>query len=313
MVVLNSKFVIPCDYGDAVSALHVTEEYITCGTLLGRVWLYNIASNSRVLLAGFSDDSVRGVYIEDGTVFATIGDQYCRRFRINDPVDQLESKFDRRSSSSGFKYVLQKFNQVTIVYPGMTTFVDVTNNQQSMCPYKIQQPLILNVCPLDAFQYLLLLSEFPSVEEDEDVVSKRKLKVVDVSQNTTIFEMMAPRISFAILLDATRIMYVSNRKTHVYDFIRNELAECKISGEIIAASVSGEEGIVTSLFPNGSISVWDSNTGSIMGRGRIDNFCGSLGFPYLIESCLAGPNYLVTVSSDYGVHFVNIANNSISV
>lgn len=294
----QTKFVVSTDFGDPVSALFMTEEYVVCGTLLGRIWLYKINDNCRVLLAGFSDDAIRGVYIEDGFVFATIGDQFCKKIRISDVCDQLDTKFDRRSSSSGFRYVLQRFEQVTIVYPGMTTFVNVTANEQSMCPYKIQQARVLNVCPLDAFSYFLLLSEFPQGSDDCAAAPCRKLKVVNVSTNVTVWEISAQGITFSSFLSDSLVMYLLNdERLIVCNFVTNVQTLCLRIGPVIAASVNGT--LVTTLTRTGHIRQWDSSNGTTLSETRLTgHFSFSLGFPYFIQT--VGSRF--AVSSDYGLH-----------
>ena len=316
MVVSKSHLVIPADFGDSVSATFVDRDYVVCGTLLGKIWLYKFDRNSRILIAGYSDDSVRGVYVEDGTIFATIGDQCCKRIQVSDPIDQLETKFDRRSSSSGFKYVIQKFNQVTIVYPGMTTFVDVSTNEQNMCPFKMQQPLVLNICPLDAFQNLILLSEFPSTSADpsaEEVRAHRKLKIVDVAAGLTRFELVEPMVTLAQLINDKIMIYCVGNTVLVFNFVEKKQIQCLKrlhGGSAILALDSclplrGPEPLTATLAKDGSVRVWDFLTGTVLLGGDVSNFCFSLGFPYLLQVHL-GSTPRAVVSSDYGAHVVDL-------
>lgn len=216
----SSRFVIPTEPGDPTSVLFIDDSYVVSGTFMGKIWVYDVGNDTRCLYAGFSDDAVRGLFIQDKTLYATIGDQYCKVVRLNDPLDQLEVKFDRRSGSSGFRYVFQKFNQVTIIYPGMTTFVDVVSNDQNMCPFKIQQPNILNVIPVDSFHYYLLLSEFPASMTGEEIVREtRRIRIVDVSIGETIFTQPSPSITHASLIDKKHMLLINNSQfMTVYNF-----------------------------------------------------------------------------------------------
>ena len=203
---------IHTDPGDPTSVLFLDDDYLVAGTMMGKIWVYRVRDDTRCMYAGYNDDAVRGLYVQDGSLYATIGDQFCKMMRLQDPLDQLEAKFDRRSGSSGFRYVFQKFNQVTIIYPGMTTFVDVVSNDQNMCPFKMQQPNILNVIPLDSFHYYLLLSEFPASMSGDDIVHEtRRLRIVDVSVSETVYSVLAKNVISARFIDKKHMIIVDNR------------------------------------------------------------------------------------------------------
>lgn len=305
----TSKYVIPAEIGDPVSALFSDDEFVAIGTLMGRIWIYNIRRNTRKMIAGFSDEAIRGIYVQDGTVYATVGDQYCRQIRISDPFDQLESRFDRRSSASGFKYVLQRFNQVTIVYPGMTTFVDVTTpGNQSMCPFKIQQATILNVCPLDVYQYMVLVTEFPAT--DESTPPPRKFRLVDVAAGETRWELVEPKIVAIRLISKDELVYFAKARLVVYNFVtKTSLAEIRHSSEVLAIDCSlcmGEEGKpwFTVLSVDGSVTVYNYVEGKAVYVGKMKSPCFSLGFPYLVHSCWSDSALTCAVSDDYGAHYL---------
>ena len=309
---LVGKLVTPSEPGDPISAVFVDDKYVISGSLLGRIWVYNIEQNTRRMLAGFSDDAVRGIHYQDGTVYATIGDYLCKHIRLLDPYDQLDVKFDRRSSGSGFKYVVQKFNQVTVFYPGMTTFIDVVSNTQSMCPFKMQQAMVLNVCPIDSYQYNVLFSEFAAT--DEAPPPPRKFKLVDVSTGDPRWECVDPRISAMKLIDQDSMVYFSQNRIVVYSFVnkakRLEIKNFHKSAVItfdcsLCMSSDERRPLITSLGANGTIVVFDYFTGRVEYRGKLKDFSFSLGFPYLVQSFMDDNGEVkVAVSCDYGVHYV---------
>jgi hypothetical protein len=320
----SSRFVIPTDPGDPTSVLFLDDENLIVGTMMGKIWVYRILDDTRCMYAGYSDDAVRGVYVQDGSLYATIGDQFCRVMRIQDPLDQLEAKFDRRSGSSGFRYVFQKFNQITIIYPGMTTFIDVVSNDQNMCPFKMQQSNILNVIPVDSFHYYLLLSEFPaSMSGDEIVHETRRLRIVDVSVGETVYSTTAKRLVCARLIDKKHVISVDTAgMITVYNF-KDDVEVIRIhnfhKSDIIAidavfhlrlikpddleasssvpqarrsSSTSSSSSInfptvrslITSVSLDGQILTWDFTTGAIHYSGQLSSFCFSLGFPYYVQT-----------------------------
>jgi hypothetical protein len=344
----SSRFVIPTDPGDPATIVFIDDSFIVAGTLMGKIWVYNIKDDTRCLYVGYSDDAVRGVYVEDGALYATIGDQYCKVLRLKDPLDQLETKFDRRSGSSGFRYVFQKFNQVTIIYPGMTTFVDVVSNDQNMCPFKMQQSNILNVIPVDAFHYYLLLSEFPATMTGNDVVHEtRRLRVVDVSVGETVYSFPTSRVTFARLIDKKHLVFVDNcQQITIYNF-KDNVAVISIpnfhGSDIVAmdpvfhlrlttsddleASVPHRRRssassssinfptvrtLVTSVSSDGKIFTWDYTNGNIHYSGQLTSFCFSLGFPYhaLTNWNDEDQKISVAITHDYGVSIVNLASST---
>jgi hypothetical protein len=344
----SSRFVIPTDPGDPATIVFIDDSFVVAGTIMGKIWVYNIADDTRCLYVGFSDDAVRGVYVEDGALYATIGDQYCKVLRLKDPLDQLETKFDRRSGSSGFRYVFQKFNQVTIIYPGMTTFVDVVSNDQNMCPFKMQQSNVLNVIPLDSFHYYLLLSEFPASMTGDDVVHEtRRLRVVDVSVGETIYSFPNSSVTFARLIDKKHLVFVDNRQqVTIYNFKDNNtvisipnfhktdiVAMDSVFHLRLATSEDVETAaphrrrsstssssvnfptvrtLITSVSSDGTIFTWDYTNGKIHYFGKLASFCFSLGFPYHVVTNWndADQKISVAITHDYGVSIVNLASST---
>jgi hypothetical protein len=313
------KFVIPTKPGDPISSLFLDGKEIVAGTFLGEVVYYDIGSNKRRILAGFSDEAIRGLLIQDRTVYATVGDLYCRQIRIQDPLDQLEMKFNRRSTSSGFKYVLQKFSQVTILYPGMTIFVDVVSNTQSMCPYKLQQPMVMNVCPVDSFQYQLLFTEFPVSDLCPPPV--RKFKLVDVSTGELKCELEDAGISQARFVSSTTLVYFSRNNFVVFDIVskkeRSRFSNFNKS-DVVAMDCSpcmGDSGrpLVVTVGRNGSIVVWNYDTGKIEAEGRISDPCFSLGYAYCVQCFAEGGVFQIAVSDDYGVYYVELRKSLLAL
>ena len=306
------KFVVPTKPGDPISSVFIDGKSILTGTLLGEVVYYDIANNTRKVLAGFSDEAIRGLFLLDGTAYVTVGDLYCRQIRVSDPYDQLEMKFNRRSTSSGFKYVLQKFSQVTIIYPGMTIFVDVVSNTQSMCPYKLHQPMVMNVCPVDSYQYQLLFSEFPV--SDLCPPPPRKFKLVDVSTGELKCELLDSKITNARFTNERTLVYFSGRNFVVFD-IPSKKERSKYSNfnksDIIAMDCSlcmGDSGrpLVVSVGQRGSVVVWNYETGKILAEGHLTNPCFSLGFAYCVQCFSEGEVFHIALSDDYGVHYLEL-------
>jgi hypothetical protein len=318
----TSLLVAPDHPGDPLTAVFLTDTHLVCGTVSGKIWSYDVDGNRLKCAAGFSDDSIRGLYIQDSTIYATVGDSYCKQIRVTDHRDQLETRFERRSSSSGFRHVFQKFTQVTIVYPGMTTYIDVVTNEQSMCPYRLQASSSQNAVPLDAYHYHLLVSEFSE--------SKRKLRVINVTDGQIVAE-LTPDMAWCIRLVDRQYLFYSNRKDLVvYDYIeRKEVVRRRKhkSQEIVGVdavfhlrlsqSESSEDGrdltasapsphLITTVYASGDISCWDYLTGETLAQGRLAKFCFSLGFPYLVSSNWANGRVEVAVTSDNGCHFVRL-------
>ena len=313
----SGMLVIPAEPGDPISAVFIDENYVASGSHMGKVWVYNIERNSRRMIAGFSEDAIRGLYIQDGTLYVTVGDQQCRQIRICDPYDQIETRFNRRSTSSGFKYVFQKFNQVTVFYPGMTTFIDVVTNSQSMCPFKLQQPTILNVCPVDCFQYRVLFSEFAVTDAADP--PPRKFKIMDVSTGDLKWQHVDPGLTQARFISNSQVVYFSVNRLVILNADSGNIDRSFSNfhrSDVVAMDCSmcmGSEGkpFVASVGANGSVCVWNHESGTIVGRGTLSQFSFSLGNPYHVQARAEDARFLITVSDDNGVHYLSCARTDV--
>jgi WD40 repeat protein len=308
----ESKFVVPVEPGDPVCSLFISSDSIVTGSYLGTIVHYDIPRNSRRILCGFSDDAVRGVFMHEGTVYGTVGDLHCKHIRIRDPYDQLEMKFNRRSTASGFKYVIQKFGQVTVFYPGMTIFIDVISNMQTMCPFKLQQAMVMNVCPVDSYQYQLLFTEFPV--SDTIPPPPRKFKFVDVSTGEVRFELNDPNITHARFVNERAVVYFSRNKFVVFDLSSKKQTSRFDNfhrSDIVAIDCSlcmGESPFpfVVSVGVDGSVIIWNYESGKVVGKGQLRNPCFSLGYAYCVQCFPNISMFQVALSDDYGVHYLEI-------
>ncbi len=327
----KSFLVVRDDPGDPITAVYLDDTCVVAGTSFGKIWMYDIKENVTKLVAGFSDDGIRGIYIQDSTLYAVVGDTYCRHIRVGDLHDQIEVRFDRRSSSSGYRYVFQKFSQLTIVYPGMTTFIDVVSNDQSMCPYRLQgTPPSLNVLPLDAYHFHLLVSEFTE--------TGRKLRVVNVTNGQTVCDLDPKMARFVKLIDKKLLVYCDKRRDIVvYQYTKREevLRKHFSNSEVLAmdsvfhlrlgdqyppdeenqvntsSSICPSGSLMTVVYRNGEVVCFNFLTGEIHSSGRLAKFCFSLGFPYLVSSNWRAGQVEVVVSSDYGAHFLRLVSRGV--
>ncbi|CAE8717943.1 unnamed protein product, partial [Polarella glacialis] len=98
------------------------------GTLLGKVHLYSFEERQAEILAAFSDEGVRGLYLDQENGYATLTDG-CKGWRHASPHLQAGAvnfrSLDRKNTQS-VKHVLQRGPWACVLFPISSTVVNVT-------------------------------------------------------------------------------------------------------------------------------------------------------------------------------------------
>ncbi len=69
-----ASLVVPCPPGDPFTALHATPRgVVLAGTMMGRVWRWS-RGEGLMLLSSSQEDAIRGLWADEGRVYATVGD-----------------------------------------------------------------------------------------------------------------------------------------------------------------------------------------------------------------------------------------------
>mmetsp|Transcript_7044 Transcript_7044/g.9618 ORF Transcript_7044/g.9618 Transcript_7044/m.9618 type:complete len:198 (+) Transcript_7044:105-698(+) len=134
------RYLFVADLGDPVSCIHANEFGVMAGTMLGKVWLYNFDTKQTELLTAFSDEGIRGLYLESEYGHATIceGAQSWGRGDPHLPGQSLNFRFLDKKSSQSVKHVLQRGPWACVLFPITTTLVHLGHHeQQQQCAFRL--------------------------------------------------------------------------------------------------------------------------------------------------------------------------------
>ncbi|KAF4698436.1 hypothetical protein FOZ62_024248, partial [Perkinsus olseni] len=221
-------------------------------------------------------------------VYATVGDSCAKIFDTADPCQQSVFKFERRSSAS-VKYVVQRQNKVAIVFPGMTTFIDLVTESQNMTPFRLQgtDEDVTMACPTDMNDLILLLVEHYDVKLP-------CYKVVDLEHDQQVLD-SAPLpgrgrlCHFVRILGPSHLVFVSEgRNLGIYDFrlkkVEHVLKEHR--GDILSVDTTFSDDEFVSVDTRGEVRLWNAAEGKLLAKGRLPKACDfALGFPYYVSYC----------------------------
>ncbi|KAF4660029.1 hypothetical protein FOZ61_004303 [Perkinsus olseni] len=221
-------------------------------------------------------------------VYATVGDSCAKIFDTADPCQQSVFKFERRSSAS-VKYVVQRQNKVAIVFPGMTTFIDLVTESQNMTPFRLQgtDEDVTMACPTDMRDLILLLVEHYDVKPP-------CYKVVDLENDQRVLD-YAPLpgrgrlCHFVRILGPSHLVFVSEgRNLCIYDFrskkVEHVLKEHR--SDIISIDTTFSDDDFVSVDTRGEVRLWNATEGKLLAKGRLPKACDfALGFPYYVSYC----------------------------
>ncbi|KAF4673759.1 hypothetical protein FOL47_010139 [Perkinsus chesapeaki] len=235
-------------------------------------------------------------------VYATVGDSCAKIFDTADPSEQSIFKFERRSSAS-VKYVVQRQDKVAIVFPGMTTFIDLVTENQNMTPFRLQgtDDDVTMACPTDMRNLILLLVEHYDTKPP-------CFKVVDLEHDQQVLDyaQLPSRgrlCHFIRILGPRHLVLVADGcKLCIYNFIdkKTEHVLKEHRSDIVSIDTTFSDEQFVSVDTQGEVRLWNAIDGKLLGRGRLPSACDfSLGFPYYVSYCPR--TGIVAQSCDSGV------------
>jgi len=328
------QVVIGCDVGDPISAVYVhqcaSQSYlIIAGTMLGKLWVYDSRSKSRVCLSGYNEDAIRGIYCDIAQITAVIGDVLMKTWSITDSPELTVSqelpettRFTRRSSPL-IKYPLQNDTSMICMYAGLTSFFDIVTKEQSDAPFRLlhSSPNIVSACPVS------FSGKFVLVAECLDDAASLQFRLVDFSDVSTaalgefgwegdsleIFrKTRGPKICVQVskLFQAGKSLLVSVRgkKIGTSQIFSFSLPSCNLietfavfRGEVLSLSISEAAGKFVTLTDLGEITLWPLAGGPPELRGNFPpNFKLDLVYPVAFAGNFAA------AATDSGVFAVEL-------
>ena len=320
--------VIGCDAGDPISCVYVHDgpsesSLIIAGTMLGRVWVYDTKNKFRVLLAGYGEDAIRGLYCDGAKIYCVVGDTVIKTWLFTEhPIFSIPFKepnvtrFSRRSSTL-IKYPLQNESSMMCMYGGLTSLFNIVTKEYVEATYRLlhSAPNCVSACPVSFIDKFVLVAEY--VDDCESL----QFRLVDLSDSSTLArgefywngsfleifsQTHGPKIcvQHAKLFQGGKCLLVAIREnkssSRVYSFEvpNGRLVETfsSVKGSILSLDISESVGRFAILTDCGEVTVWPLAGGAAELRAKFSGtFKLDLAYP------LAFGNSLAAVATDEGV------------
>lgn len=306
-----TTFLFSCEIGDPLSCIYLDDLGCMAGSCFGKVWLYNFEERSQETLAEFSEDGVRGLFLDGESAYATIGEPtvgtrvWRRDLRMGISQERREPQaelinlrtIDKRVSS-GPRRVLQRGDRVCLLWPTMTSVVNVSTRFHHTCDFKlIEHGSIAEVAPCDFDGDRLLLLDRSHGS------SSVALRVVFLEKNelTQIADLpQAHRVTLARLWQEDHFVYVvGGRDLYIYNHVSKAVGRKCIGhrAEVVALDTEHPD-VIAALSTDAVVKLWNGKTGACVRTLRMPEAQFSLGFPYWL--CVHGKRVLV--AADEGAY-----------
>jgi len=284
------------------------------GTMLGKVWMYDFKESHLETMTEFSDEGVRGLYMNEESCYASLSES-CRTWkRANFAQDRTMCfrSLDKKNTTS-VKHVMQRGGIACILFPTSTTVACVNKQDQHQHRafewYKLGSTTEVWPCDFDGENLCLV--------DRRQSATLPAFWVVQLERNEQLQLENLPKASHASLIKLfgqNCLAYAVGSAIYVYDYRRHELRHVlqDHSAEVLAMDAS-EGDIIATLGADSVVNIWDGSTGECRGSLYVPEATFFLGYPYFIS--LRGQR--VVVSADEGLYLIEfdhpqleVANNS---
>lgn len=299
---LRAKFLFAADLGDPITSVYLTDVGCCAGTILGKVWLYSFDTKQHEELSAFSDEGVRGLYLDNETCCATIGGEGIRGWARAPPHTASGSvnfrSFDKKNTQN-VKHVLQFGPWACVIFPTSSIMMNVVTQEHSHCQFKLfdygsSQELV--PCDFDGKTVVVIdrslngsspAFRFVNLEQTESV---SQIDVEDLPHRGSV--------TFAKLWGPDHLAYVAGGSSvYLYDY-RRRAPSHRLTGhtaEIIAMD-SSDSKVIATLSSDAQIIRWDGATGKQLQILHVPEASFFLGYPY----CLTMHGHKILVTADEG-------------
>lgn len=291
-----------------MSCIYLHDDGCMAGTTLGKVWLHTFQENRTWTLAGFSDEGVRGLYMDEECSVASLGESYRSWQRSLPSAAEREvhvtmpsvcfRTLDKRNTQS-VKHVLQRGPKVCVLFQVSAAELHVKRKEHHQRAFKIfDVGSTAEVAPCDYDGERLL------VIDRTQSGNRPVFRLVHLERNETIVVDLpkAPMATIFKIWGLTSLVYSISNTLHVYDYATSTLRMSLTNlhrTEVIAIDASNED-IIASLSLDGYVALWSGVTGQCRHSFYVPEANFFLGYPYYIG--LRGQRVLV--SADEGVFLV---------
>eukprot|EP00397_Hematodinium_sp_SG-2012_P031888 GEMP01033897.1.p1 GENE.GEMP01033897.1~~GEMP01033897.1.p1 ORF type:complete len:322 (-),score=42.99 GEMP01033897.1:1108-2073(-) len=301
----GSRLLFANDFGDPISAIYVNDVGCMAGSYLGKVWRYQWDTEHWMILAPYSDNSVRSVYMTPLESYAMIGERTIRAWEIEHGVPMKKKlNFDPKapaigtSSVGSVKFVCGWQHLVVVLYPTTTVVMNLPSCESVTRSFRLfdNGGAARTACPTDFDGEALVC-----VDRGDSI----SIKVIYLERNEVFNVVNVPDVdtmSFVKLWGPKCLVYVTKaRDVVVYNYTaRFAVHRWQHKSDVIALDTANPTYIFV-LLQNGDVNIWNGDSGK---REKTEKcppgVSFHMGWPYFIS---VHETHIV-VSCDEGVAIV---------
>lgn len=296
------RFLFAAELGDPITSVHVNEHGCLAGTMLGRVWFFGFESKEVELLASFSDEGIRGLFMDEDSSYAVLNDQ-CKGWRMARPHQQVGTvcfrSLDRKNTQT-VKHVLMRGSLACVLFPITSFVVNVARQEHHTCNFKLfDYGSSSEVVPCD------FDGETLAVVDRTNSGACPVFRLVQLASNDIMEIDYLPKANHTALLKlwgSDSFAYAVGSTLYIYDYRKREVTQSlRHRAEIVAIDAQDPE-IVASLSTDAWVKLWQGTTGSCLQTIFIPEATFFLGYPYCL--CLQGRR--LAVSADEGAFLLEL-------
>ena len=210
--------------GDPVSALVVKEGAVAYGTYVGRICYFHLARKVEKVLAEYSPEAVRGLYItSDFTLYATVGDRHgliaSDLLGAETPIRVVNFERQHSMTDCPYQQILLHKDTVCIVPVNSTDSKEVNSVEKEIFTMNLES-LRLVTTPHEAFKRNSVVFDFDGnrilwVENTSQEVKTLKLSSIAPAKDMVITQTAFRRRITAARLLTQEVVYIRDFR-HIY-------------------------------------------------------------------------------------------------
>lgn len=273
------------------------------GTMLGKVWHFSFDSKQVELLTAYSDEGIRGLFMDEESAYAVLSEG-CRGWRRAKPHAQAGAvcfrSLDKKNTQS-VKHVLQRGPWACVLFPISSAVVNVPKQKHRHCQFKLFDfGSSTEVAPCD------FDGENLAVVDRTHAGGSPIFRLVHLDRNEQTEIDCLPKASSASLVKLWGpecLAYVVGNMLYLFDY-QKKVMRHSFRGhraEIVAVDAQDPD-IIASLSTDAVVKLWNGATGECQQTIFVPEASFFLGYPY----CLSVQNRRVLVSADEGVYLIEL-------
>mmetsp|Transcript_118986 Transcript_118986/g.333274 ORF Transcript_118986/g.333274 Transcript_118986/m.333274 type:complete len:308 (-) Transcript_118986:291-1214(-) len=301
-------YLFGCELGDPISAIHLDSAGCSAGSMMGKVWYFGFNSKQPEELAGFSDEGVRGLYLDQDTCYVTYFET-CRSWR-RDTLDANCSGLNFRSldrkNTQSVKHILQRGNLVCVLFPYSTLVVDILRQEPHARHFKLNDlgsSADLAPCDFDGDTLAVLDRSNPT--------RPPILRLVRLESNEQVEADALPKAHCLTMLKLWQdrsVAYAVGATLHLYDYVAKETRHRLTGhgGQIVA--IDARDTVAVAVLGSDSVvRIWNGNSGACIRVVEVPD--ATFYLDYLYSVCVSDARILV--SADQGVFLVELEDGEV--